>query len=163
MENNELIYGLPPFIPPKAKVLVLGSMPSVASLKEGFYYMHKQNRFFKIIEILCGYKLDTIELRKKALNELNIALYDVIEACEREGSLDAKIKHIVPSDIKNLLNYHQSIKRVITNGALSKKLFLKYSSGVNIEVVHLPSTSPANAVFNLDRLSSLYIKALKEF
>ena len=160
---SERIYGLEPFIPSKARVLVLGSMPSIASLQAGFYYMHKQNRFFKILGLCLKSELDSIEKRKPALITMQIALYDVIASCVREGSLDSKIQDVEPADIKALLKTHPSIKRVITNGALSKKLFLKYSSSLDIEVVHLPSTSPANAMYNLERLAKLYIPALTEF
>lgn len=159
----ERIYGLDPFIPENAQVLVLGSMPSVASLQAGFYYMHKQNRFFKILGLYLNSSLDTIEKRKQALITMRIALYDVIASCVREGSLDSKIHDVEAADIKSVLKKHPGIKRVITNGALSKKLFLKYSSVPDIEVLHLPSTSPANAMYNLERLSKLYIPALTEF
>ena len=159
----ERIYGLDPFIPENAQVLVLGSMPSVASLQAGFYYMHKQNRFFKILGLYLNSNLDTIEKRKQALITMKIALYDVISSCVREGSLDSKIHDIETADIKSVLKKHPGIKRIITNGSLSKQLFLKHFSLLNIEVVHLPSTSPANAMYNLERLSRLYIPALTEF
>ena len=163
IKDNHRIYGLDPFIPKGARVLVLGSMPSVTSLDANFYYMHKQNRFFKLVGLCVGEELDSIKKRKCALESMHIALYDVISSCVREGSLDSKIQQVVPSDIKGLISQNPSIKRIITNGALAKKLFLKYSQGISFEVLHLPSTSPANAMYNLERLARLYLPALTEF
>ncbi len=163
---TDRIYGLEPFIPCDATILVLGSMPSVASLREQFYYAHKQNRFFKIISYLVQRDLNTIDEKKSALSVLKIGLYDVIHSCIREGSLDSKIKDVEPSDLEELLKKYPSIKVLITNGSLSKKLFIKYSSHLlnkpHLKVIHLPSTSPANAMMSLEKLIEVYKGAFSQ-
>ncbi len=151
------LEGLEPFIPAKPRGLILGSMPSAASLAEGFYYAHPRNRFWKLIKRAVPFEIENLDDKKKALGYLNLALYDSIKSCEREGSsLDSKIKNAVPADIGALVREHPSIEFILTNGALSKKLFLKHNQIEGIELIHLPSTSPANAAWPLERLWELY-------
>ena len=141
--------------------MILGSMPSIASLQDGFYYAHPQNRMWKIIAAIAGVdELKTIEERKQAALKLHLAFFDVIESCEREGSLDSNIKAVKPNDINSLLLCYPKIKRVITNGNKAKDLFLTYNHDCKAEIIHLPSTSPANAVYSLDRLKALYLPYL---
>ena len=160
----ERIYGFAPFIPPQARVLILGSMPSVKSLEQGFYYAHPHNRFFKIIAVLhtkwrahqAGHEvepsvLNTVAQRQAALTDLGIALYDVVASCQREGSLDSKIKNYEYADIWGLLQAHPSIKTVITNGGFARTHFTRstlkpHRDELNFNYVALPSTSPAHAV-----------------
>ena len=144
------ISGLKPFISQESEILILGSMPSIASIKDGFYYAHPQNRMWKIIAELAGVdELKTIEERKSVALKFHLAFFDVIESCEREGSLDSNIKAVKPNDINHLLLFYPKIKRVITNG-----------NNCKAEIIHLPSTSPANAGFSLDRLKKLYLPYL---
>lgn len=155
------ISGLKPFINEGSRILILGSMPSIASLQDGFYYAHPQNRMWKIIAAIAGVdELKTIEERKQAALKLHLAFFDVIESCEREGSLDSNIKAVKPNDINSLLLRYPKIKRVITNGNKAKDLFLTYNHDCKAEIIHLPSTSPANAVYSLDRLKALYLPYL---
>ena len=155
------ISGLKPFINEGSRILILGSMPSIASLQDGFYYAHPQNRMWKIIAAIAGIdELKTIEERKQAALKLHLAFFDVIESCEREGSLDSNIKAVKPNDINSLLLRYPKIKRVITNGNKAKDLFLTYNHDCKAEIIHLPSTSPANAVYSLDRLKALYLPYL---
>lgn len=155
------ISGLKPFINESSRILILGSMPSIASLQDGFYYAHPQNRMWKIIAAIAGVdELKTIEERKQAALKLHLAFFDVIESCEREGSLDSNIKAVKPNDINSLLLRYPKIKRVITNGNKAKDLFLTYNHDCKAEIIHLPSTSPANAVYSLDRLKALYLPYL---
>lgn len=157
------ISGLTPFVPDSPRVLILGSMPSVASLDAGFYYAHPQNRFFKILSRLSGCELTDVESKKSVLRKMHIALFDVIASCEREGSLDSSIKNVIPNDIAEFSRKYPTLKLVITNGGLSKKLFIKYdlqNMPKGIEIRHLPSTSPANAAYSLDRLYKIYQEVL---
>ena len=155
------ISGLKPFINKGSRILILGSMPSIASLQDGFYYAHPQNRMWKIIAAIAGVdELKTIEERKQAALKLHLTFFDVIESCEREGSLDSNIKAVKPNDINSLLLRYPKIKRVITNGNKAKDLFLTYNHDCKAEIIHLPSTSPANAVYSLDRLKALYLPYL---
>lgn len=154
----ERIFGLAPFIYPEARVLILGSMPSEASLKQGFYYGHKQNRLWKIVGVMLGRELNTIEEKKAAAHELRLAFFDVIKSCVREGSLDSAITKPEPEDIADICAQYPSIERIILNGGLAKKLFFKFNdlSKIKAEVFSLPSTSPANAQYSLERLTALY-------
>ncbi len=160
------IYGFAPFVPSNAKVLILGSMPSVKSLEQGFYYAHPQNRFFKIIadlhskwraargfgDVPAPYTLPTVDERKAALSDLGIALYDVVASCERVGSLDSNIKDYEYADIWGLIQQHPTITTVITNGGFARIHFTRSTlkphqdEGLPFTYVALPSTSPAHAV-----------------
>lgn len=162
------IYGFAPFVPPQAQVLILGSMPSVKSLEQGFYYGHKQNRFFKIMAVLHtrwraqaqGVPYDSVtptviasvEDKKAVLCDLGIALYDVVASCQREGSLDSKIRACEYADIWGLLKTHPRISTVITNGSFAKTHFVRSTikphqdAPLPFDFIALPSTSPAHAV-----------------
>ena len=157
--RDRILQGLPPFIPEDPRILILGSMPSEASLEAGFYYAHPQNRFFKIVGVLFGMDVATIPGRKAALASLHIALFDVIGQCRRSGSLDSAIKDAVPNDIPRLLSEHPSIQVVATNGALSRKLLSRQALPSGVKLFNLPSTSPANASWSLQRLIPLYKEA----
>lgn len=124
-------------------------MPGIASLQQQQYYGHPRNHFWKIIAHL--YNSNEIptdyEDRKNILLQNNIALWDVLEFCEREGSLDIAIKNPIPNQILNLLAENKSINKIIFNGKESHKLFLKYFGILeNITYRIVPSTSPANTM-----------------
>ena len=98
-------HSFPIFIDSNSKILILGSFPSVKSREEDFYYMHKQNRFYKILSNLFNedfYNVD-INIKKALLSKYHIALYDVIESCEIENSNDETIKNVEPSNIKEYI------------------------------------------------------------
>ncbi|MGN0909478.1 MAG: DNA-deoxyinosine glycosylase [Succinivibrio sp.] len=155
----ELLRGLPPFVPPEPWILILGSMPSEASLEAGFYYAHPRNRFFKIVSMLSSMPAETIAERKAALCALHAALFDAIGQCRRSGSLDSAIRDEVPNDIPRFLREHPGIRVVATNGALSKKLVSRQALPGSVRVFNLPSTSPANAAWSLERLKERYKEA----
>ena len=150
------------FIDKDSEILILGSFPSVKSREAMFYYAHPQNRFFKVLSKLFDeeYSLD-ITKRKDMLRKHKIALYDVIEECDIEGSADNTISNIKPIDIKTILEKYPNIKLIATTGSKASSLFDKYllDKVGNRKVVHLPSTSPANAKMKLDELVIKY-KAL---
>lgn len=136
-----------------SKILILGSFPSEASRACGFYYGHPQNRFWRVLPRVLGKTLDGDKEEKiRFLLENNIALWDVIGSCTVTGSSDSSIKDVIPNDITPILNT-AGIKAVYLNGKLANRLFEKY---VKCEIPHicLPSTSPANAAYSLDRLIS---------
>ena len=153
---------LPIFINKDSNVLILGSFPSVKSREEGFYYAHKQNRFFKVLSsIFLEEEPITIEERKEFLIRHNIALYDVIYSCSIIGSSDSSIKDVVPIDIENILKEYPNIKVIGINGKKAQSLFNKYiKENINrdIKLIYLPSTSPANAKMKLDDLVKEYKK-----
>ncbi len=158
---SPLLQGLPPFIPASPRVLILGSMPSVQSLAQDFYYAHPQNRFFKLLSLFTGKELCDVKARKEALGSCNLALFDVIRSCRRCGSADANIHDVEINDINSILEQNVSIELVVTNGTLAKKLFLKHFNELNVKTLHLPSTSPANARFSLESLKGYYFEVFE--
>ncbi len=158
LKKAEFITGFPPFLPEKAKVLILGSMPSEASLRQGFYYAHPRNRFFLLLQDFLKEELDDVNSRKKALNKSKIALFDVIGSCRRQGSLDSAIRDAIPNDIAGFLIKHPSITMVVTNGSLAKKLLLKQTLPQTVIQKYLPSTSPANALWTFAKLKKVYFE-----
>ena len=150
-----------PSINNNSKILVLGSMPGIKSLNESQYYAHPQNRFWKVMGYICNEpKLYEFyyEQKLKILLDNNIALWDVIKSCKREGSLDSDIQNEKPNDIKGLLKKYPNIKIICLNGNKSYSLFKKYFPDINekYRCYKMPSTSPANAKYNLDKLIKEY-------
>ena len=136
-----------------SKILILGSFPSVKSREQGFFYGHPQNRFWKVLSTVLNQPLSTsIDEKKEFILNNKIALWDVIASCEIKGSSDSSIKNVVPNNINEILN-NSKVKTIFTNGKLAFNLYNKYIfEKTNIAAISLPSTSPANAAFSLDRL-----------
>ena len=157
---------LKPFISDKSKVLILGSFPSVKTREVGFYYGHKQNRFYQVISSIYNEVLPiSINDKESLLDRHNIALYDVIYECDIIGSSDSSIKNVVPINIKEILDNYPNIKKIILNGGLAKKLFDKYllkDVSSNIKIYYCSSTSPANAKMKVDDLVKEYRSALQQ-
>ena len=156
-------HSFPIFIDSNSKILILGSFPSVKSREEDFYYMHKQNRFYKILSNLFNedfYNAD-INTKKELLSKYHIDLYDVIESCEIENSNDETIKNVEPSNIKEYIK-NTNIKHIFINGNKAKELFIKYNNDLINMTTFLPSTSARNARFNLEKLTNEY-KVIKEY
>ena len=154
-----------PSIDNNSTVLILGSMPGVRSLEEQQYYAHPQNRFWKVMGAICDspklYEYD-YNLKLKTLLENNIALWDTIKSCKRDGSLDSDIKNEIPNDIKGLLNKYPNIKTICLNGNKSYSAFVKYFADLTekYNCCKMPSTSPANAKYSLDKLQKEWSKIL---
>ena len=162
MEYETVSHGsLEPFVPIDAKILILGSLPSVKSREENFYYAHPQNRFFKALARVFGEDAPiSIEEKKAFLVKHKIALYDVIFQCDIIGSDDASIKNVIPTtEIIEKITKENDIFAVFTTGKLASKLYKKYIGSNNIE---LPSSSPANATFSLEKLVEKY-KVIAEY
>ncbi len=143
---------LHPFTPVYDKhsmILILGSFPSVRSREEGFFYGHPQNRFWKVISAVFGAPTPvTIEEKRVFLLQNGIALWDVIASCEVEDSADGNIRNAIPNDLSEIFHAAE-IKTVFTNGKLAHKLYEKH---VGKGAVYLPSTSPANAAWSIEKL-----------
>lgn len=144
-----------------SRILILGSFPSVKSREQQFYYGHPQNRFWKVLAALTGYPVpDTIEEKKRMLLENGIAIWDVIQECEIIGSSDSSIRNVVPADLNRILQ-QASIEQIYANGNTAKKLYEKYQKKTcGREIIGLPSTSPANAAFSLERLTEQWKQIL---
>lgn len=146
-------HPIKPIYDKNSKILILGSFPSVKSREEGFFYGHPQNRFWKVLAVVWGESVPaTIEEKKRFLLKHRIAVWDVIFSCEIEGSSDSSIKNTVPNDLAVIL--HQAdIRKIYVNGKKAEQLYKKYIlPKVKREAIWLPSTSPANAAWNFERL-----------
>ena len=163
LKNHVDHTSIPPFINKDANTLILGSLPSVASRKYGFFYAHPQNRFFKILSMVFREEEPkTIEERKDFLTRNKIGLYDVIFACDIYGSSDASIENVEPIDLKNLLMQYPNIKQIFTTGKKAKELYDRYLlPQVGVEAISLPSSSAANASMSLEKLVEAYKIILK--
>lgn len=146
-------HSFPPIWNEKSTILILGTLPSIQSSKAGFYYMHPQNRFWKILSkvfetdfVLCG-----IEEKKQQLLELKIALYDVVQKCEIQNSSDAKIQNVQCNDLEEIIQ-NASIERIFLNGQKAYELFCRFYPHYTNKAILLPSTSSANASYSLDNL-----------
>lgn len=151
---TQVVHEFKPVFNRASKVLILGTFPSVKSRENQFYYGHPQNRFWKIIAKLTESKEvpKTIEEKKAILLTNKIAIWDVIAGCEIKGSSDSSIRNVVPADLNIILN-QCDIRKIYANGGTAKKLYDKYSkSQTGMEITALPSTSPANAAYSLERL-----------
>ena len=153
MESAMTVHPIPPVFDKDSKVLVLGSFPFVRSREEGFFYGHPQNRFWKVIAAVFDEPVPvTIDEKRKMLLKDHIAVWDVIHSCEIAGSSDASIRNVTANDLGVILGA-ADIRGIYVNGKTAYKYYLKYSLGeTKREAVCLPSTSPANAAWNLERL-----------
>ncbi len=136
-----------------SEVLILGSFPSVRSREQGFFYGHPQNRFWRVVAEVCGCAVpESIKQKKTFLLSNKIALWDVLASCEIEGSADSSIKNATPNDITAILEI-ANIRKIFVNGKTAEKYYNKYiKEKVGRGAVALPSTSPANAAYTLERL-----------
>jgi TDG/mug DNA glycosylase family protein len=147
------IYSFPPIASTTSRVLVLGTMPGKASLRERQYYAHPQNAFWRIIGGILGFDPALpYEARVALVQSAGIAVWDVLKSCIRPGSLDTAIdaSSMVPNDFAGFLVEHPEIERICFNGATAQALFMKrvrprLATHMDVEYVRLPSTSPANA------------------
>lgn len=142
-----------PFYDKESKVLILGSFPSVKSREANFYYMHPQNRFWKILELVFNESSGkTINLKKNFLKRHHLALWDVIASCEIVGSADSSIKNVRVNDINAIIK-NSNIKYIFTTGKKAYDLYNKYCfKETGIKAICLLSPSPANCAKSLDIL-----------
>lgn len=136
-----------------SKVLILGTAPSVKSRENHFYYGHRQNRFWKVLAEVTGAKVpESIEEKKGFLLLHGIAVYDVIESCDIKGSSDSSIRNVVPANLSGILETTGQIP-IFGNGGTAFRLYKKHQEKeTGIPMILLPSSSPANAAWSLQRL-----------
>ena len=158
MENEKythVIHEFEPVFDHSSRILILGTLPSVKSREQNFYYGHPQNRFWKLLARICETEPvpATIEEKKAFLLEHHIAVWDVIAECDIIGSSDSSIKNVVPTDLNRILA-QAPIQKIYGNGGKAYELYRKYSyPQIQREMIKLPSTSPANAAWQMDRLT----------
>ncbi len=150
-------HSFPPVYGEDSEILILGSLPSVKSREQGFYYGHPKNRFWTLLSAVLSCQVPvTIEEKKEMLLKHRIAIYDVIASCDIIGSSDSSIKNVVPVNLNNIIE-KSKIKRIYANGKLAARLYRKYlEHQTGLPVTELPSTSPANAYYSLSMLQSAW-------
>ena len=148
-----IIHPIPPIFDEDSRILILGSFPSVKSREEGFFYGHPQNRFWKVVANVFGEEVPhSVSEKKDLLLRNHIAVWDVIQSCDIEGSSDSSIRNVVANDLNVILNT-ADIENVFVNGKTALKYYNKYTEpSVGRQAICLPSTSPANAAWNMERL-----------
>lgn len=142
-----------PLFGPDSRVLILGSFPSVKSREQNFFYGHPQNRFWKVVAALFGQEPpQTIPEKKELILSHGLALWDSIASCVITGSSDASIREVRPNDLRIILD-SAPIERIYCNGRKSHEMYEKYIlPSLGREAACLPSTSPANAAWSLEKL-----------
>lgn len=150
-------HSISPVFDNDSKLLILGSFPSVKSRETQFFYGNPQNRFWRVVAHVLGCDVpNTIDEKRSMLLNHRIALWDVIASCDIKGSDDASITNVVVNDLSRILDT-ANINRIFTNGGKADALYRKYCfPQTGITAVKLPSTSPANAQYNFERLISFW-------
>lgn len=170
MDNDIAIEGFAPIVDEQSRLLVLGSMPSVESLRKQQYYGHGRNAFWPIMMQLFNGPPDAgYDLRKQIVLANHIAVWDVLKSCRRPGSLDSKIESdsIISNDFAAFFAKYARIKGVFFNGAAAEKMYRKYvlatlkEEFANLPCTRLPSTSPAHAAMSLQQKTE-YWRVLAE-
>ena len=148
-----IVHPIDPVYDEHSRVLILGSFPSVKSREAEFFYGHPQNRFWKVLAAVSHREVpETVEEKRSLLLEEGVALWDVIASCEITGSSDSSIRNVVPNDLMPILQTAR-IEAIYVNGKTAEKYYKKYLFPItHREAVCLPSTSPANAAWNMERL-----------
>lgn len=150
-----VIHPIAPVFDANSKILILGSFPSVKSRETMFFYGHPQNRFWRVTSAVLNCETPvSLESKKAFLLSNHIAVWDVIASCDIVGSSDSSIKNVIPNDIEKILK-GAAIKQIFTNGKAAFSLYKKHiEPATGRAALCLPSTSAANAAWNIQRLTS---------
>lgn len=157
-----IVHPIPPLFDENSKTLILGSFPSVKSREAAFFYGHPQNRFWSVLAAIYGIdKPETVEEKKKLILQNSLALWDVIASCEIIGSSDSSITDVTANDLSIIIE-NSKVDKIFVNGKTAEKYYNKYTyPKTGIKAICLPSTSPANAAWNLEKLVKAW-KIIKE-
>ncbi len=147
------IHPIKPIYDKNSRILILGSFPSIKSREQMFFYAHPKNRFWQVTSAIFEQSTpQTIEDKIQFLLSSKIALWDVIASCDIIGSSDSSIKNVIVNDLNEILSSAE-IKQIFVNGKTAYKYYNKYiKAKIGREAVCLPSTSPANAAFSIEKL-----------
>ena len=151
--KEHILHPIPPYYNSDSKILILGSFPSVKSREQMFFYGHPQNRYWKVIASVFGAEVPVSIPEKKAfLKKHHIAMWDVIGSCDISGSSDSSIGNVTANDLSVIIE-NSDVKKIYVNGKTAEKYYKKYTEQkTGIKAVLLPSTSPANAAWSMDKL-----------
>ncbi len=164
MEYEHVAHTFGPVYDARSRILILGSMPSVKSREQQFYYGHPQNRFWKVLSAVLDEEVPgTVEEKKAFLLRNKVALWDVVASCDIIGSSDSSIRNVKANDMDVIIN-KADIQTIFVNGGKAYELFVRYC-GQYVEkdkpgLMKLPSTSPANAAWSYDRLRDAWKSAI---
>ncbi len=160
--KDHIKHPISPFYDKDSTILILGSFPSVKSREQMFFYGHPQNRFWQVVALVFDSdRPETIPEKKAFLKKYHIALWDVIGACDIEGSSDSSIENVVANDISMILK-QAGIRGIFVNGKTAEKYYKKYIEPKSrIKAACLPSTSPANAAWSVDKLVKAWSEAIR--
>ncbi len=152
MARRAKLVGLAPIVGPETRLVVLGSFPSAASLAAQQYYAHPRNQFWPIVGALLGAPLASLPYAERVaiVRAAGLGIWDVYARCHREGSLDADIEGAEPNDLAALRAGAPALRAIAHNGGESARA-MRTTAGMGLEVHRLPSTSPANASWSLER------------
>ena len=152
-----IVHPIPPVFDRDSRILILGSFPSRKSREEGFFYGHPQNRFWRVTAAVFGEPVPhSVEEKKAFLLRNHIALWDVIRSCEIDGSSDASIRNAEVNDLGLILG-SADIRAVFVNGKTAYMYYRRYAQPLTGRpAVCLPSTSPANAAWDVGRLTDAW-------
>ena len=155
--KEHIVHPIPPYYDEKSRILILGSFPSVKSREQMFFYGHPRNRFWRVIAQVFEDEIpDSILDKKEFLTRHHIALWDVIEACDIKGSSDASIENAAANDLSKILAA-SDIRAIFVNGRTAEKYYIKFTEKeTHRKAVCLPSTSPANAAWNMEKLVEVW-------
>ena len=158
---QHITHEFEPIFDERSRILILGTLPSVKSREGQFYYHHPQNRFWKVLAKICKTEPPaTIAEKKAMLLEHGIAIWDVVQSCDIIGSSDSSIKNVTPADLSVILR-QAPVKTIFLNGGKAWDLYQKYCAGMmELPAVKLPSTSPANAAWSLEKLVTVWEEEL---
>ena len=157
MKTEFIIHPIPPLYDSGSKILILGSFPSVKSRESAFFYGHPQNRFWRVMAAVLEDRFpENVPERREFLIRNHIAAWDVIRSCEITGSSDSSIRNVTPNDLSVILE-SADIRQIYVNGRTAEKMYKKYTEPMTGRTaVCLPSTSPANAAWDLSRLTKAW-------
>ncbi len=156
-EYTHIVHPFGPLYDARSELLILGSLPSVKSREQNFFYGHPQNRFWPLLAALFGEAAPaTVEEKRALALRHHIALWDTIYSCDIVGSSDSSIRSVVPTDLRPILE-ESGLRRIYCNGRTSGLYYARYQEKVlGIPATVLPSTSPANAAWTMERLTDAW-------
>lgn len=162
-EYTRQVHTFGPVFDKNSRILILGSFPSVKSREQMFYYGHPANRFWRVIAHVVGWDVpQSIDQKRDMLLLCGIALWDAAESCDIIGSGDSSIKNVVPNDVRKITDFCD-IRRIYANGGTAFKIYQKHiEPATGREIFLLPSTSPANAAWSLEKLCEEWMQ-IKNF
>ena len=160
-KHTHVEHTFEPIFDKHSKILILGTFPSVKSRENQFYYGHPQNRFWKVLAAVFETEVpNTIEEKRAFLLKYHVAVWDVIASCDIVGSSDSSIKNVTANDLSEILD-RAEIQQIFVNGKKAEQYYKKYiEKTINRKAICLPSTSPANAAWRLERLVEDWKKIL---